>query len=177
MSASTLWRRNKPRLSAFPLPNWCAARSERRFLRPGGAPGCATRALWSPEIPDPANRLTKSSMAQRTECYVDTSALIAFLDKSDSYYPLFRRLFSEPPAVVTSALVVAEGHGWFLRRYDQHRAVQFLAFLDALPALSIRQFGAEELAVTAAIVKKFADQKLTLADGHGLAILRERRLP
>jgi hypothetical protein len=67
--------------------------------RPEAAPGCATRAWWSPEIPDPANRLTKSSMAQRAECYVDTSALIAFLDKSDSYHALFRRLFSEPPAL------------------------------------------------------------------------------
>jgi len=28
-------------------------------------------------------------MAQRTECYADTSAFIAFLDKSDSYHPLF----------------------------------------------------------------------------------------
>jgi hypothetical protein len=63
--------------------------------------------------------------------------LIAFLDKSDSYHPLFRRLFSQPPALVTSALVVAEGHGWFLRRYERHRAVQFLAFIDALPMLTI----------------------------------------
>jgi predicted nucleic acid-binding protein len=115
-------------------------------------------------------------MAQRTECYVDTSALIAFLDRSDSYHPIFRKLFSKPPALVTSALVVAEGHGWFLRRYDSQRAVQFLAFLDALPALRILRFGAEELAVAAGIVKKFADQKITLADSHGLVILRERRI-
>lgn len=115
-------------------------------------------------------------MAQRTECYVDTSAFIAFLDRSDSYHPVFRKLFSKPPALVTSALVVAEGHGWFLRRYDSQRAVQFLAFLDALPALKILRFGAEELTVTAGFVKKFADQKLTLADSHGLTILRERRI-
>ena len=115
-------------------------------------------------------------MAQRTECYVDTSAFIAFLDRSDSYHPLFRKLFSKPPALVTSALVVAEGHGWFLRRYDAQRAVQFLAFLDTLPVLKILRFGTEELGVAAGIVKKFADQKLTLADSHGLAVLRERRI-
>ena len=57
-------------------------------------------------------------MARKTECYVDTSAWIAFLDGSDSYHGLFRKLFSDPPPLVTSALVVAEGHGWFLRRYD-----------------------------------------------------------
>jgi uncharacterized protein with PIN domain len=50
----------------------------------------------------------KLSMAKRTECYVDTSALIAFLDKSDSFHALFRRLFSEPPPLITSSLVIAE---------------------------------------------------------------------
>ena len=78
-------------------------------------------------------------MATRTECYVDTSALIAFMDRSDSHHPLFRQLFFKPPALVTSALVIAEGHGWFLRRYDQPRAVQFLAFIDALPNLKSNQ--------------------------------------
>ena len=53
-------------------------------------------------------------MAGRTEAYVDTSALIAFADRSDSHHALFRRLFADPPALATSALVVAEGHGWFL---------------------------------------------------------------
>ena len=115
-------------------------------------------------------------MAVRTECYVDTSALIAFLDRSDSYHPLFRRLFSEPPALVTSALVIAEGHGWFLRRYDQPRAVQFLAFIDALPKLIIQPFNAAELAKASVVVKKFADQKLTLADSHGLSIMSDRRI-
>jgi len=115
-------------------------------------------------------------MATRTECYVDTSALIAFLDRSDSYHHLFRRLFSKPPALVTSALVVAEGHGWFLRSYDPQRAVQFLAFLDSLPMLKVLSFGKEEISSTARLVKKYADQKLTLADSHGLVIMHERRI-
>jgi predicted nucleic acid-binding protein len=115
-------------------------------------------------------------MAQRAECFVDTSALIAFLDRSDSHHPIFHRLFSDPPRLVTSSLVVAEGYGWFLRRYDQHRAVQFLNFLDELPALTIQTFGRPELDKTAVIVKKFSDQVLTLADAHGLVIIRERRI-
>ena len=113
-------------------------------------------------------------MARKTECYVETSAWIAFLDRSDSYHSLFRRLFSDPPPLVTSALVVAEGHGWFLRRYDQRRAVQFLNFLDALPGLTIQAFDSHELVKASQLVKKYADQKLTLADAHGLAIMRER---
>jgi predicted nucleic acid-binding protein len=115
-------------------------------------------------------------MALRTECYVDTSAFIAFRDRSDSYHPLFRRLFAVPPAILTSALAIAEGHAWFLRRYDQHRAVQFLAFINELPMLKILAFGPEELAVAAGLVKRFADQKITLTDAHGLAIMRERRI-
>jgi len=116
-------------------------------------------------------------MASRTEAYVDTSALIAFLDRSDSYHPLFRRLFASPPRLVTSALVVAEGHGWFLRRYDQQRAIQFLNFIAELPILSIQPFGGEELRKARRLVQKSDDQPLTLADAHGLGIIQERRIP
>jgi len=115
-------------------------------------------------------------MARRTECYVDTSALIAFLDRSDSYHSIFRRLFSSPPPLVTSALVIAEGHGWFLRRYDQNRAIQFLNFIDELTLLTVKQVRKEELAKAGRLIKKFADQPLTLADAHGLVIMNERRI-
>jgi len=115
-------------------------------------------------------------MATKTEAYVDTSALIAFLDRSDSYHPLFRRLFSSPPRLVTSALVVAEGHGWFLRRYDQERAIQFLNFIDELRVLAIQRFDREELGKANRLVKKFSDQSLTLADAHGLVMINERRI-
>jgi len=50
-------------------------------------------------------------MAPRAEAYVDTSALIAFVDRSDSHHLLFRRLFSDPPGLVTTTLMLAEGHG------------------------------------------------------------------
>jgi predicted nucleic acid-binding protein len=114
-------------------------------------------------------------MARRTECYADTSAFIAFLDRSDSYHPLFRRLFSDPPPLVTSALVVAEGHGWFLRRYDSRRALQFLNFIHALTPLVVAAFGAEEASQAKAMIEKFQDQDLTLADAHGLLIMSKRR--
>jgi predicted nucleic acid-binding protein len=114
-------------------------------------------------------------MAQRTESYVDTSALIAFLDSTDSYHSLFKRLFSNPPALVTSALVVAEGHGWFLRRYDQRKAISFLNFIRELP-LRIAAFDEPELEKAKALVQKFAHQNLTLADAHGLALMKARRI-
>jgi predicted nucleic acid-binding protein len=111
----------------------------------------------------------------RAEAYVDTSAFIAFLDRSDSYHLSFRRLFADPPPLVTSSLVVAEGHGWFLRRYDRHRAGQFLGFVETLPALTINAFDGEELAAVRRVLSKFGDQNLTLADAHGLEIMGQRR--
>lgn len=115
-------------------------------------------------------------MGGKTDCYVDTSALIAFLDLSDSYHPLFRRLFSKPPSLVTSALVIAEGHGWFLRRYDQGRAIQFLNLVSELPMMAIQAFDGEELAEVTRLVKKFHDQPLTLADAHGLVMISQHRI-
>jgi predicted nucleic acid-binding protein len=114
-------------------------------------------------------------MAQRTECYVDTSAFIAFLDRSDSYHSLFKRLFSGPPPLVTSSLVVAEGHGWFLRRYDQRKAISFLNFVQEIP-IHVDGFDQSELEKTKAFIKKFSDQQLTLADAHGLAVMKTRRI-
>src|SRR5206468_10609881 len=57
----------------------------------------------------PAGKSTKSSTARRNEAYVDTSALIAFADRSDSHHSLFRRLFSDPPPLLTTPLVVGGG--------------------------------------------------------------------
>jgi predicted nucleic acid-binding protein len=113
-------------------------------------------------------------MARKTEAYVDTSALIAFRDRSDTFHPLFRRLFSDPPPLATSALVVAEGHGWFLRRYDSIRAIQFLNFIAALP-MEVLPFDGAELVKAAKLIGKFSDQTLTLADAHGLAVMQDRR--
>jgi predicted nucleic acid-binding protein len=78
-------------------------------------------------------------MATASEAYVDTSAFIAFVDRSDSFNPLFRRLFSKPPALVTSSLVIGEGHAWFLKRYDRTRAMTFLAMLEEMPFLKALQ--------------------------------------
>ena len=115
-------------------------------------------------------------MGAKTDSYIDTSAFIAFLDRSDSHHTLFRRLFAEPPRLVTSALVIAEGHGWFLRRYDQNRALQFLNFVGELSMLSTQSFDEPELAKAKRLLMRFRDQLLTLADVHGLVIMGERRI-
>jgi len=107
---------------------------------------------------------------------VDTSALIAFLDRSDSYHALFRRLFAEPPALVTTTLVAAEGHGWFLKRYDRTRALQFLSFIEDLKPLHLVSVGAEEHAGGVRMLRKFSDQDLTLTDAVGLYVMKSRHI-
>lgn len=115
-------------------------------------------------------------MGPKTESYVDTSAFIAALDRSDSHHRLYARLVAAPPPLLTSALVIAEGHGWFLRRYDQRKAIQFLHFIQELTPLSVLPFGTADLDKVSTLVKKLADQTVTLADTHGLVIMRDRRI-
>lgn len=115
-------------------------------------------------------------MAARIEAYVDTSAFIAFADRSDSHHPLFRQLFASPPRLVTTALVVAEGHGWFLRRYDSTRALQFLAMIEDMKPLQVLPTGQPEIAAGSALLRRFSDQALTLADAVGLHVMAARRV-
>ena len=115
-------------------------------------------------------------MARKAEAYVDTSALIAFADRSDSHHPLFRRLFADAPPLVTSTLVVAEGHGWFLKRFDRLRALQFLALIEDLSPLTVQAVGPGEQAGAIKLLRKFSDQDLTLADGVGLYLMKQRNI-
>jgi predicted nucleic acid-binding protein len=112
-------------------------------------------------------------MAKRTRAYVDTSALIAFVDVSDTHHALFRRLFAEPPRLVTSSLVVCEGHAWFLRRYDRVRALRFMSMIEDMTFLKIAEVGSREVQAGAELLRRFGDQDLTLVDAVGLHLLAE----
>ena len=115
-------------------------------------------------------------MARRVEAYVDTSALIAFVDRSDTHHPLFRRLFSDPPGIITTTLVVAEGHAWFLRRYDRTRALQFLSMIEDMKPLNVEPVGASEQSGAARLLRRYSDQDLTLTDAVGLHMMREHKI-
>ena len=114
-------------------------------------------------------------MGAKTEAYVDTSALIAFADRSDSYHDLFRQLFAAPPRLFTSPLVVAEGHAWFLRRYDRYRALQFLSLFELMKPLRVVTMSSKDQAGATEILRKFSDQDLTLCDALGLHLMGEKR--
>src|SRR5437016_3418791 len=115
-------------------------------------------------------------MAKKTEAYVDTSALIAFADRSDTYHQLFKSLFSDPPPLTTSSLVIAEGHGWFLRRYDRTRALQFLNMVEIMKPLRIKAVGQQQQQAAIEILRRFADQDLTLTDAVGLHLMQIGRI-
>jgi predicted nucleic acid-binding protein len=63
-----------------------------------------------------------------------------------------------------------------LRRYNSVRAIQFLNFVSALEILTIKAVGVAEIRNIAILVKKFADQALTMPDAHGLVIMAEQRI-
>ncbi len=115
-------------------------------------------------------------MARKNEAYVDTSALIALCDRSDTHHALFRRLFSEPPALVTTALVIGEGHGWFLRRFDATRGLRFLAMIETMKPLRTVSLGPREQTAGIEMLRRFSDQRMTLADAVGLHIMEARKI-
>ena len=113
-------------------------------------------------------------MGTKTEAYVDTSALIAFVDRSDTYHALFRRLFSDPPRLLTTTLVVAEGHGWFLRRYDRYRALQFLGLVEDLRPMRTVTVTQRDQTGAFDVLRRFSDRDLTLTDAAGLHLMESR---
>ena len=48
--------------------------------------------------------------------------------------------------------------------------------IDELPAILIEPFDPEALGSVRRLLGKFADQRLTLADAHGLAIMSQRKI-
>ena len=115
-------------------------------------------------------------MAGRTDAYVDTSAFIALVDRSDTYHHLFFRLFSDPPSLITTPLVVAEGHAWFLRRYDRTRALSFLSMIEDMEPLNVMPIDEAEQSGAVVLLREFSDQDLTLTDAMGLHIMQARKI-
>ncbi len=115
-------------------------------------------------------------MARKNEAYVDTSALIALCDRSDTHHALFRRLFSDPPALVTTALVIGEGHAWFLRRFDATRGLRFLAMIETMKPLRTVSVGPREQDSGTQMLRRFPDQRMTLADAVGLHVMEARKI-
>jgi predicted nucleic acid-binding protein len=85
----------------------------------------------------------------------------------------FAGLFALAKALATTTLVIAETHGWFLRRFDSYRALEFMAFLESLHILHVIPAEAELIRNATGILRKYSDQNLTLADACGLYLLKK----
>lgn len=70
---------------------------------------------------------------------------------------------------------MAEGHGWFLKRYDSVRALQFLSMVEAIP-MQILSVGFKEQRAAATLLRKYPDQDLTVTDATGLHIMSSRNV-
>jgi predicted nucleic acid-binding protein len=77
---------------------------------------------------------------------------------------------------VTTTLVVAEGHAWFLRRYDRGRALRFMALIEDMTPLSVVAVGRDEQDAAVKLMRRFSDQDLTLVDAVGLYLMGARRI-
>ena len=77
---------------------------------------------------------------------------------------------------MTTTLVLAEGHGWFLKRYDRARALHFIALIEELSPMSVVAVGADEQAGGIRMLRKFSDQDLSLTDAVGLYVMQAGRI-
>jgi len=107
------------------------------------------------------------------EAHVDSGAFIAFFDKSDTWHARFASLFARTKALATTSLVIAETHGWFLRRFDSYRALEFITFIETLDILTVIPADSELLAAATGVLRKFSDQQLTVVDACGLYLLKK----
>ena len=87
---------------------------------------------------------------------------------------LFTR--GETQALVTTTLVIAEGHGWFLRRYDRTKALEYLAMIESMHPLKITSVGLREQGAATDLLRRFSDQDLTIADAVGINLMKARRI-
>jgi predicted nucleic acid-binding protein len=115
-------------------------------------------------------------MAGKGDAHLDTSALIASLDRSVSHHRSSDGYSPARPRLVRTTLVVAEGHGWFLRRYDRTRGLQFLSLIEDLRPLKVLPVGRDEQAGGVAMLRRFSDQNLTLTDAIGLHVMKDRKI-
>ena len=92
----------------------------------------------------------------RPRAYVDTSALIAFLDKSDTQGPRTSKslvLAADPSRLASLPAPVLRSH-------------------PSRMELRIVPVGAEEHAGGVRVLRRFSDQDLTLADAVGLHVMK-----
>jgi predicted nucleic acid-binding protein len=111
------------------------------------------------------------------EAYLDTGVFVAFLDRSDRQHAAARALFGDPPArLTTSVLVVSEGYSWFLHKMGEPGARVFRQLLDGLPGLRILDADGSHRQAVWKKLDTLRGAKLTFVDASSLVYLEEQAI-
>ena len=116
-------------------------------------------------------------MSVGSRVFLDTGIFIAFLDRSDRWHPEARALFASPPrSWVTSLLVIAETHGWFLHRLGEEAARRFHELVADMRGLHLIEMSAADHRATLTVLDELRGTKLTYVDAASLAFLAKRKI-
>ncbi len=111
------------------------------------------------------------------EVFIDSGAFIAFLVREDRLHQEAVALFSQPPRLwSTSVLVVAETYGWFLHRLGEDAARTFRRLLEALPGLRILDSDDGHRAAAWTKLDALRGVKLTYVDASSLVWIEQRKI-
>ena len=107
--------------------------------------------------------------------FLDSGIFIAFLDRSDHYYPAAARLFADPPRRWSSSMaVVSETYGWLLHRLGEEAGRSFRLMLADLPRLRLLGVDAAHHRAVCRKLDQFRGRKLTYVDASSLVFLQAR---
>ena len=111
------------------------------------------------------------------QVFIDSGALIAFLDRSDRLHREVVALFARPPRRwCTSALVIAETYGWFLHRLGEDAARTLRLLIADLPKLAILGVDDRHRLAVDRRLEALRGTKLTYVDASSLVWLADRRI-
>ena len=110
--------------------------------------------------------------------YVDSSAWIAIVDSREKAHKSavahYKQLLKSSTILVTSDLVLAEAQILLRRRIGAEAANIFMDSTNHSPSIQIVFLDSETEMAAKQILKKYADQDLSLADAAGFALMKAK---
>ncbi len=114
------------------------------------------------------------------QVFVDTSAWIALVDKSERRHKdvaaAYKKLLTGTQVLITSDLVLAESHILVRRTLGYSAAETFLESTNTSPSIEIIFLDDALEQVAKELLKKFRDQELSFTDAASFAIMKARRI-
>jgi len=118
-------------------------------------------------------------MAAR-EAFADTSALYAFIDRSDANHPAAReavgRLIRAGRRIVTTDYIVAEAVNLTNARAGSVAATRVLDLLEQSAGIQVEWIGVERFEAAKKFFRKHSDHRYSFTDCTSFVVMRELRL-